>query len=93
MEEQAAGGVVVLGVGVGELLTDVGQASGAEQGIDEGVDGDIGVAVAVEAAVAVDVDAGEPEGAAGHQSMQVVSLSDADDGSHFGSVRVCWLRF
>ena len=50
-EEVEAAGVAVLLVGVGEVLADVAEASGAQQRVDRGVGEDVGVRVAGEAAL------------------------------------------
>ena len=47
------------GIGVGEVLADVAEPGGAEQGVGDGVGDGVGVAVAVQAAFAFEHDAAE----------------------------------
>jgi hypothetical protein len=52
-------------VGVGVEVTDVAEAGGAEQGVGDGVQNDVGVAMAEQAARVLDAHAAEDERSAG----------------------------
>jgi len=83
-EEFGGVDVFVLGVGVGEELADVGEAGGAGEGVDEGVEDDVGIGVAVEALGVGDGDVREDEGPSGGGAVEVVAEADANVG-HVGS--------
>ena len=71
LEESDAVGVLPRGVGVGEVLADVARGDRAEQGVHEGVDGDVRVGVAEKAAFVGNDDAAEDEPAVLHKPMRV----------------------
>jgi len=76
-EEEFAVDVFVLGVVVGEVLADVAQGGGAEEGVADGVEQHVGVGVAEEAEGVGYFDASEPQFAVGSQLVYVVSYSYA----------------
>lgn len=66
------------GVGIRKMVTDVGQAGGAEEGVADGVGEGVGIGVAVEADGAVgEGHAAEDQGAAGDEAVDVVAVADA----------------
>ena len=76
-EQPAAVEPLPLRVGVGEELADVAERGGAEQGVGDRVEDDVGVGVAGQAALVVDPDAAEDQRAALDQPMGVVTDPDA----------------
>ena len=65
------------GVGVGEEFADVGEAGSAGEGVDEGVEDDIGIGMAGETVGVGDGDVGEDERAARFGAVEVVADADA----------------
>ena len=76
-EEEGGVGAAQRGSVVGVGVADVAEAGGAEQGVGDGVQHDVGVAVAGEAARMLDADAAEQERPAGFEPVGVVSDADA----------------
>ena len=75
-DEEVGGGVLPAGVVVGEELADVGLGESAEDGVGGGVVDDIAVAVPGWAAVVVEFDAADDEGAAGFEAVEVEAVAD-----------------
>src|SRR2546428_14085057 len=63
-------------LGRGKVLADVAERGRAEQGVDQRVQGDVGVRVAVQTELALDRDAAEDEPPAGDQAVDVVANPD-----------------
>lgn len=86
-EEFAGVDVLPLRVGVGEVCADVAEGGGAEECVDECVDGNVSVAVAEEAFVGGDVHASDDAGAPFDEAMDVEACADAEGrdagSSHF----------
>ena len=72
-EEPAAVEPLPRGVGVGIMLADVAQRRGAEQGVGDGVQHDVGVGVADQAARLVDPDASQDQRPSLDQPVRVVT--------------------
>ena len=80
-EEQLAVDACELLGGVGEVVADVAQRGGAEQGVADGVDEDVGVAMAKQAVSVGDEDASEPQLAPFNELVDIVAEACAD-GKH-----------
>ncbi len=65
-------------IGIGKHLADVAQGGRAQDGVGHGVQQHVGVAVPDEPAVVGDIDAAQPQWAAGSEPVRVVSDSDAE---------------
>ena len=59
------------------MVADVALADRAEQGVGDGVEGDVGVAVALEAAVVRDPHAAQPQRLAGGEGVDVEAEAGA----------------
>jgi hypothetical protein len=73
-KQLAAGGVFVMGVGVGEVLPDVGQAGCAKKRIDDRVQKNVGVGMSEQSFFVRDFDAAQNQLAPFYQLVDVVSL-------------------
>src|SRR5262249_2255957 len=80
-EEGAAVGVLVPGIGVGEVPADVAERCGSEQRVADRVDQDVGVGVTGEALLEGDRDAAVPGPAARGERVDVESLADPHPSS------------
>ena len=69
LQKNGAVGALVIRIGVGEKRADIAQARSTQNGIGDGVQQRVGVAVAVKAQRMFDFDAAENEFAAFHQAM------------------------
>lgn len=88
-EKPAAINSAVLGVGIRKHIAYIGQTGGSGQGVNDGMDDDISVAVADRPAVVIDSNVAEDERPAGFESVQVGADAHAVDGdsvSHLVSV-------
>ena len=81
----------VLGVGVGEHLAHVAQGGGAQQGVDQGVQQRVGVAMADRLPIVGNVDAAQSQWSARLQPVGIVS--DSYPHSVRGLVSLCWPLF
>ena len=81
-QQHAAVDALIARVGVGEMVADVTQRGGTQQGIAQGMDGNVGVAVAQQASLPFNLDAAQPQGSTLDQAVYVKSHSDAEH-SHF----------
>ena len=79
-EKDLAVDASILAGGVGEVIADVAQSGGAEQGVADGVDEYVGVAMADESEGVVDVYAADPQFTVGGKGVDVVSESDSHNG-------------
>ena len=79
-EEDLAVDAGILAGGVGEVIADVAQSGGTEQGVADGVDEYVGVAMAEESEGVVDVYAADPQFTVGGEGVDVVSESDSHNG-------------
>ena len=64
------------GVCVWESIADVAEASGSQQGIGNGMQQDVRIAVAQQAAVEVDFDPAQDQGPVGRKAMRIVSQTN-----------------
>ncbi len=64
-------------VGVGEMVADVAQGGSAEEGIAEGMDSHVGIAVAKQPEGMVNLHAANPQFAVGHEAVHVKSEAGA----------------
>ncbi len=69
-------------IGVGKQFADVTQASGAEEGVGDGMEEDIGIAVTQRHLLMGDRHAPEHEPVAGPEAVRIVSQSDSDHRCH-----------
>ena len=74
-QEHARVGTGVGGVGVGEEVADVAEGGGAEQGVAEGVEGHVGIAMAQQATVMGNVYSADDAPASGDEAVYVVSAA------------------
>ncbi len=76
------GGVDIfeLGVGIGEELADVGEAGGAGEGVDEGVEDDVAVGVGIQSFIVRDNNISQHERSPDDSAMNVIAEADADIG-------------
>ena len=78
-EQRERVGAAVLRVGVGEVMADVAERGGAEQGIGDRVAERVGVGVAEQAVRVRDLDAAEDELPAGDEGVRVPAFADAPE--------------
>ena len=69
-------------VGVGKMRPDVAQRKGAQQGVAQGMDGDVAVGMGDETLFAVDPVASQPHGQAFPQGVHIISVSDPHGRIH-----------
>ena len=79
-EEDLAVDAGILAGGVGEVIADVAQSGGAEQGVADGVNEYVGVAMAKQSEGVVDVHTADPQFTVGGEGVDVVSESDSHNG-------------
>lgn len=78
---------------IGEVITDVAHIGGAEHGVTDGMNEDVGIAMAEESVGVVYLDAAEPEVTAFYEFMDIIAHSDANCHLKGFGVRVEGLRF
>ena len=82
-QQQAAVNTFVTRVSVREVVSDVAQGGGTQQGIAQGVDGNVGIAVSQQSALPRNIDTTQPQGPALDQAVNVKSHSHAHHHSVF----------
>ena len=63
-QQQTAVDALVLRIRIREMVTDVAQGGGTQQGVAQGMDGHVGIAVSQQAAFPRNVHAAQPQGSA-----------------------------
>ena len=76
-QQQATVNALVTRVSVGEVVTDVPEGSGTQQGITQGMDGDVGIAVTQQTFLPGDINSSEPQFTALDEPMNVKTHSNA----------------
>ena len=79
-EEHFAVSAFIFGGGVGKVIADVAEIGCTEEGVADGVNEHIGVAVAEESEGVVDVYTADPQLAAGGEGVNIISETDSHDG-------------
>src|SRR5690606_31451780 len=69
--------VLERGIGVGELVADIGQARCAEQGVTNGMSQRVGIGMAVETEIGVKGNSSEDQFTTGNGAVDVVAVTDA----------------
>jgi hypothetical protein len=84
LEECGRIGIEKCGAGVGEPFADIAQCSGTEEGIDDGMEEDIGIAMTIEPERSIlNMDSAEHERSAGDCAVGIVTFADAEgEGVH-----------
>src|SRR5690606_38644308 len=86
LDEAARGRATPLGIARREVLADVARSDRPANGVDHGVERDVGIAVAGQPPFVLEPDSAEPQLLALDEAVHVVAVADARDGGGFHEI-------